>query len=77
MTKLCPTCGQIIPNPNGPKRICARCQQPIRRHDRWNFGATGPMHNDCQAPMGAEAAEKHQRMLEIVKSAMGANTEEK
>ena len=75
MTKFCPTCGQALPDPRRPKKICIKCRQPIRRHDRWHFEFNGPAHNDCQMPMGVEAELKHQRMLEIVKSAMGANTE--
>lgn len=71
MTKLCPTCGQKLPDPRGPKRICVRCKRPIRRHDRWHFTPTGPQHNDCLEPEG-EVEERPQRMLSVVKEAQSA-----
>lgn len=72
MTKFCPTCGQALPDPRGPKKICIKCKRPIRRHDRWHFTPTGPQHNDCLEPEGEEAAQRHQRMLSVVKEAMSA-----
>ena len=49
----CLMCGQSIQRAKpGPKRICAKCQSPIGRHDRWEFIPGGPTHLDCAAPKG-------------------------
>ena len=50
MTDVCPTCGQVLPQAIG-KRICADCQQQIRRHDKWHIGSDGKLHhNNCTDP---------------------------
>jgi hypothetical protein len=70
--KYCPTCGQAIPDPRSPKKICIKCHCPIRRNQRWHFEPTGPMHNDCQDRAVGEPAQRHQRMLAVVKEELSA-----
>lgn len=51
--KRCRTCKQ--PLPQGPRiRLCARCGEPIRLHDKWVFMTrrkrTAVEHRNCDNP---------------------------
>lgn len=54
---ICPTCKQPIPV-TGPKRICADCQRPIERHDKFHFrtvaGKSTVVHRHCDNPESYE-----------------------
>lgn len=68
--KTCPTCGQTLPDPRAPKRICTKCGKPIRLRDKWRFGRSGPEHKDCRMPAGTgTAGQDHQRIFQIVEPA--------
>lgn len=45
--KVCPTCKRPFPQRG---RICAICDKPILRHDRWHFEGSTVQHNDCEDP---------------------------
>ena len=48
--KICPTCGQEIPQPVG-RLICSQCNQKIvRGSGGWTHGPDGrPRHNNCDS----------------------------
>lgn len=48
--KFCPACGREIEDPRAPRKICIRCEHPIRRHDKYRFTRRGLEHRDCQDP---------------------------
>lgn len=51
--RICPCCGQEIPQQEG-KRVCSQCGQAIKLRDKWHFGNDGrPRHWNCQQPKGA------------------------
>jgi hypothetical protein len=43
--RLCPTCHQPITE--GPKLVCGRCLEPIKRGQRWHHIAGRACHDDC------------------------------
>ena len=45
--QLCPMCGQTIRERG---RICASCQKPIGRHDKFYFDGSTVRHRNCQEP---------------------------
>jgi predicted amidophosphoribosyltransferase len=49
-SNVCPTCGQVVSQKGEPRRICARCQKPIRRRHRWMFANGQVLHRNCQTP---------------------------
>ncbi len=61
--KTCPTCGQVIPQPEG-KLICSACGLPILKGQRWHHGGDGrPKHKDCNAPAGIPVARGTMELL--------------
>lgn len=63
---ICPTCGQQIPDPRRPKRVCSKCSARIRRHDKWIFGADGrPQHRHCEDPQNYTIEEQPKPQLAL------------
>lgn len=54
----CPACGQALPERRG--RICAKCERPIARYDRWSFVGSRVEHKDCDDPQLSGLAAKLQ-----------------
>lgn len=54
---VCPACGQRLPDRRG--RICARCERPVARHDRWSFVGGRVEHRDCDDPQLAKLTAKN------------------
>lgn len=50
--KICQACGQELPNQKR-RRICASCEKPIKRHDKWYADGPTIHHKDCANPTGS------------------------
>lgn len=63
--KICPACGQEIPQPVG-RLVCSQCTQPIlRKSGGWKHGADGrPRHNDCNFTCAPEPTQATMDLLD-------------
>jgi len=50
MAEYCATCGQRIPQPPKPARICSVCQQPIMKGHKWQIVDSKIQHRVCERP---------------------------
>ena len=60
--------------PRCGRRNCAKCNKPIRRHDKWQFSEQGPpQHRNCASPESydteAPAVTAQQELLQKVEGA--------
>jgi len=64
--KVCPACGQPLPQARG-KRVCCDCQKPIRRHDKWFIGTDGKLHHkSCENPEDVHGEPIRSATLELL-----------
>jgi hypothetical protein len=62
--------------PKHPRRICARCNKPILKHNRWSAKAwlddPRPRHWDCDSPTG-EPHGKNTETVEVIRAIVEEN----